>query len=184
MNYKEFRKINVYNYLSDNGFKINFRKVGAGNILKYCPICRGKDHFIIFNDNNMHSYNGCFKGGDIIELNSCLFGLSKRDSINQLKEKYFNILDTRNTTTNKRLMTINVPDNIDNGILNFMDKEIQMFLIDISQGYRQKSDKSKKIIDKIMQKLLNMSNSIERYDYIQYLKIIKYEKKKEKMKNA
>lgn len=178
MKYSEFRKIDIISFLSGNGFNVKYRQVSEGKILKHCPICRSKDHFIIFDhDNNMFSYNGCFSG-DIIDLNSALFGLSKRDSINQLKAKYFNYIDISNTQ-NKRAMTINLDNltDIESKILNYYDKEICKFIIEISQGYTHKSQKLKDIIDKIVYKLITKGNTLEKYEYIQYLKMMKSQKR-------
>lgn len=178
MEYSEFRKINVLDYLNENGYKSENRKVNKGRILKYCPVCRHKDHFIIFNDNNMYSYNNCFKGGDIIELHCSLFGLNKKDAILSLKRKYFNLMENRSNNQTKRL-TINIENlNIDAAILKYYDKEICKFIIEISQGYSLKNEKVQKIIDTIILKLLKMPQTVDKFDYIQYLKIMKHEKQK------
>lgn len=74
------------------------KKTKKGRLLKDCPFCNHKWHFIINDNNSYYSYNGCCDGGDSIDFmrEKCgksfedlvsEFGLEKKDLVIERADK-------------------------------------------------------------------------------------------------
>jgi hypothetical protein len=57
-------KIRIADYCNTKDFK----KTRKGRLLKDCPFCNHKWHFMLNDNNSYYSYNGCCDGGDSIDF--------------------------------------------------------------------------------------------------------------------
>lgn len=83
-------KISIIDYIQDNGGKI--KNLGGGTFsVEPCPVCGHKDHFRVnSNSNYYNSFNGCCKGGDILNYMQEVEHLTFKEA----KEKLYKITNT------------------------------------------------------------------------------------------
>lgn len=83
-------KISLIDYIQGNGGKI--KNLGGGTFsVEPCPVCGHKDHFRVnSNSNYYNSFNGCCKGGDILNYMQEVEHLTFKEA----KEKLYKITNT------------------------------------------------------------------------------------------
>lgn len=79
------QKVSLLDYIKQSTVG-KIERVGNNEYrLNPCPVCRSKDHFTIYADSNSYSsFNGCCKGGTIIDYFIEIEHLSKEEAIKKL----------------------------------------------------------------------------------------------------
>lgn len=85
----EIKHIHLNSIISDYVVNDKKMRVDIGYIYEYCPFCTHKNHFQInVKENLYNSFNGCCKGGDIISFIMEIEGISFKDAINHLGDRF------------------------------------------------------------------------------------------------
>lgn len=128
-------------------------RVGSNEYrLNPCPVCGSKDHFTIYADSNSYSsFNGCCKGGTIIDYFIEIEHLSKEEAIKKLyqitgteyKIKKSQNSDKNVTKTGQKKEVEKVQEKEQNN--NLTREELEKTITFIQEGIKQKN------IDSVMQ---------------------------------
>lgn len=93
-------KVDLLGYIKDTTLG-KIERVGSNEYrINPCPICNGKDHFTIYEDSNSYSsFNGCCKGGSIVDYFMEVEKLTQGESI----KKLYQITGTEYQTNRDRI---------------------------------------------------------------------------------
>lgn len=85
----EIKHIHLNSIISDYVVNDKKMRVDIGYIYEYCPFCTHKNHFQInVKENLYNSFNGCCKGGDIISFIMEIEGISFKNAVNHLGDRF------------------------------------------------------------------------------------------------
>ena len=135
------QKVSLLDYIKQSAVG-KIERVGSNEYrLNPCPVCGSKDHFTIYADSNSYSsFNGCCKGGTIIDYFIEIEHLSTEDAI----KKLYQITGTEyKTKTRQKKEVEKVQEKEQNN--NLTREELEKTITFIQEGIKQKN------IDSVMQ---------------------------------
>lgn len=146
------RKVSLLDYIKQGAIG-KIERVGVNEYrLNPCPVCGSKDHFTIYADSNSYSsFNGCCKGGTIIDYFIEIEHLSTENAIKKLyqitgteyKTKRRQKGDKNVTKTGQKNEVKKVQEKEQNNNLN--REELERTITFLQEGIKQKN------IDNVMQ---------------------------------
>lgn len=142
------QKVSLLDYIKQSTVG-KIERVGNNEYrLNPCPVCRSKDHFTIYADSNSYSsFNGCCKGGTIIDYFIEVEHLSTEDAIKKLYQitgteyKIKKRQDTDKIVTKREVEKVQEKEKNN----NLTREEVERTITFIQEGIKQKN------IDNVMQ---------------------------------
>lgn len=142
------QKVSLLDYIKQSTTG-KVEKVGNNEYrLNPCPVCGSKDHFTIYADSNSYSsFNGCCKGGTIIDYFIEIEHLSTEEAIKKLYQitgTEYKIKKSQNSDKNRAKKEVEkVQEKEQNN--NLTQEELERTITFIQEGIKQKN------IDDVMQ---------------------------------
>lgn len=136
------QKVSLLDYIKQSTVG-KIERVGNNEYrLNPCPVCRSKDHFTIYADSNSYSsFNGCCKGGTIIDYFIEVEHLSTEDAIKKLYQitgteyKIKKRQDTDKIVTKREVEKVQEKEKNN----NLTREEVERTITFIQEGIKQKN---------------------------------------------